>query len=65
MTENGNCLTKGGTNGAGWQFWKVLIPEELATGGLEVSLNTDKDGLNVGGGVITWDELDEARKALT
>ncbi len=57
-------LEKCGTNGYGWQFWKLNVPEEHAPGGLEIDIHTEESGLRVGGGLIHWDEIDAARAAM-
>lgn len=57
-------LTKEGVNNYGHQFWILEVPEEHCNPGLEITIHTTPKGINIGDGVITWDELDSARKEL-
>ncbi len=58
-------LRTGGTNGLGWTFWKLTIPDEHAPGKLEVGIHTDDHGLCIGDGHITWKKIDAARARLS
>ena len=56
-------LKKGGKNGYDWQSWKLTVPDEHCAPGLEIGVVADADGLSIGDGTITWEELDKAKKA--
>ncbi|MCP5007439.1 MAG: hypothetical protein GY941_26405 [Planctomycetes bacterium] len=57
-------LTKEETNDYGHQFWKLEVPEEHCEPGLEITIHTTSQGLSIGDGVISWDELESAKKEL-
>lgn len=60
-------LSGGGINGNGATFWNLDIDtrhDGRGVGGLRLSvdIHTQTDGLSVAGELITWDDLDNARK---
>jgi hypothetical protein len=46
------------------QFWTLHVPEEHCNPGLEVTIMTTQNGLVIGGGIITWEELETAKRAI-
>ena len=57
-------LTKEESNDYGQQFWKLSVPDEHCEPGLEVTILTTSEGINIGGETISWDELEIAKKEL-
>lgn len=52
-----------GHNGAGWTFWTMIVPEDVAPGGLEVTITANRDGLDLAGDLVAWHDVDAARYA--
>lgn len=50
-------------NTVGETFWTLALPNEAGPG-VEMGIRATVHGLHVGHEVLTWDEIDEARKAL-
>jgi hypothetical protein len=63
MKRRKDMLIKGGKNGYDNQSWKLTVPDEHCTPGLEVGVVADAGGLSIGDGRITWEELEKAKKA--
>jgi len=55
-----------GIGGLGNTFWKLMLTRKTmgTSGDLEVGIKADETGLEIGDGVITWEELEQARKEL-
>ena len=58
-------IEKMGVSDYGLTFWK-MVPNLPGTGcELEVGIVASKEGLQVGAGMITWADLDQARAKFT
>ena len=59
-------IAKAGINGYGEQHWTLHVPKEHCAPGLEVGVVATSKGLVVGDGIISWEDIDNAReKALS
>ena len=56
-------LKREGVGGTGHTYWKLIVPDEVIAKGLEVGVIATEEGIEIGGEEITWDELDDAKKA--
>ena len=54
-------LIKDGTNSKNEQYWKLCVPNEHCTSGLEVGIVATENGLEIGGELISWNELEKAK----
>ena len=50
-------------NGAGWTFRTMIVPEDVATAGLEVTVTANRDGLDLAGDLVPWHDVDAAKYA--
>lgn len=50
-----------GKNGYGETFWKLCVPDEHCSPGLEVGISAGERGVTIGGRLIKWADLDAAR----
>ena len=53
-----------GKNGYGETFWKLCVPDEHCSPGLEVGISAGERGLTIGGRLLNWAELDQSRAQL-
>jgi len=57
-------IIKRGVNGFDQQCWTLEVPEEHCSPGLEVAILVTSQGISIGDGIISWDEISKAREAL-
>jgi hypothetical protein len=55
-------LTYEGVNGAGQKHWKLHVPDDVACPGLEVGIFSTSTGLMIGGNLISWSDLEAAKR---
>jgi hypothetical protein len=56
-------LAREGKNGHDEQIWKLIVPDEHCTPGLEVGITAHAGGLCIGDTTISWEDLEKAKKA--
>ena len=54
-------LQKDGMNSNNQQFWKLTVPDEHCQPGLEVQIIATESGIEIGGQLIDWGQLEAAR----
>lgn len=57
-------LVKGGKNYYEHQFWTLHVPRDDPQPGMEIGVVIDDKGIRIGGGLIPWADIDEARKGI-
>lgn len=57
-------ISKIGMNGYKETFWRLRVPDEECSPGLEVGVTTGDRGITIGGSLIAWADIDEARAQL-
>lgn len=55
-------LKKGGFDGKDRQHWTLHVPDEHCSPGLEVGIVAGENGLEIGGELINWGEIETARR---
>lgn len=55
-------LKKEGFDGMDRQHWKLLVPDEHCAPGLEVGVVACETGLQIGGEIISWGDLEKAKR---
>ncbi|NUB17597.1 hypothetical protein GAY28_38625, partial [Azospirillum brasilense] len=45
------------TNSAGDRFFTIYAPEDMALGGLEITVRATDAGLDLAGDLVPWDEV--------
>lgn len=52
-------------NHYGETFWRLQVPKEHAAGGLEIGVVANEEGIEFGGELIPWAEIEEAKTTAT
>ena len=55
-------ITKEGFNNQNEHIWKLYVPDDFCVSGLEVGIYATTDGLMIGGDLISWGELEVAKR---
>jgi len=54
-----------GTNDKNETFWKLYVPDEHCTPGLEILIVATEDGLKIGHDLLTWNDIENAELLVT
>lgn len=57
-------LKKDGRDQINRQHWTLFVPDEHCNPGLEVGIVATKEGIEVGGELIDWEELASAKESV-
>lgn len=55
-------MEEDGIDGKGQTHWKLYVPDEHCKPGLEVGIVATYEGMEIGGELISWDAIEDARQ---
>jgi len=55
-------IIKDGVNNKGQQHWKLYVPDKHCKAGLEVTISETDKGIDIGDGLIPYDEIKKIKK---